>query len=65
MQEPTVKITIDKKGRAKVEMIGFHGAGCGELADKLKSIGRVTSETNKPEFYERDENTNSLDNFAG
>ena len=65
MQEQIVKVTIDKKGRAKVEMIGFHGVGCGELADKLRSIGRVTSETNKPEFYETNENANTLDNIGG
>lgn len=64
MQEQSIKITIDKKGRAKVEMIGFHGVGCGELADKLRSIGRVTSETNKPEFYETNTNSSSLDNLA-
>lgn len=64
MEQESIKITIDKKGRAKVEMNDFHGVGCGELAEKLRSIGRVTSETNKPEFYENNGNTTSLDNLA-
>jgi hypothetical protein len=65
MQGPTVKVVIDKKGNAIVDMNDFHGVGCGELGDKLKSIGRTISETNKPEFYEDNRNTNSQETFAG
>jgi hypothetical protein len=65
MQGQTVKVIIDKKGNAVVEMEGFHGVGCGELGDKLKAIGRITSETIKPEFYENSYNTGSNDVFAG
>ena len=65
MQEPTVKVVIDKKGNATVDMEGFHGVGCGELGEKLKTIGRVSRETNKPEFYEQNGNAVSLDSFAG
>lgn len=64
MEGQSIKIIIDKKGRATVEMNGFHGTGCGEVADKLRSIGRVTSEANKPEFYETNTETNTLDNLA-
>lgn len=65
MQGPTVKVIIDKKGNAVVDLVGFHGVGCGELADKLKAIGRVSSETTKPEFYEENQNSNALDAFVG
>lgn len=64
MQEKTVKVTIDKKGNARVDLVGFHGEGCGELADKLKAIGRITAETTKPEFYEGNGNSIELDSFA-
>lgn len=64
MEQQSIKITIDKKGRARIELNGFHGVGCTEIAEKLKAIGRVTSETNKPEFYENNENASTLDNLA-
>jgi ribosome-interacting GTPase 1 len=65
MQGPMVKVIIDKKGNAAVEMIGFQGVGCSELAEKLKSVGPVTSESNKPEFYEENQSGNALETFAG
>jgi len=64
MQEKTVKVTIDKKGNAKVDLVGFRGEGCGQLADKLKSVGRVTSETTKTEFFEGNSSSVELDSYA-
>ena len=61
----TVKIVIDKKGNGTVEMFGFHGAGCGVIADKLKAIGRTSSETNKPEFHESTLSGQMLDMSRG
>ncbi len=52
MPGKTVKVVIDKKGNGTVEMFGFHDASCGKISEKLKTIGRTSSETNKPEFDE-------------
>jgi hypothetical protein len=57
----TVKVKIDKKGNAKVELEGFHGVGCQAVTDALKKLGTSHTETNKPEFYESS-NSNSISN---
>jgi hypothetical protein len=61
MADERVRVVIDKKGNAKVEMFGFHDAGCAAVADRLRSIGPVRSETNKPEFYEKTSSGQTLD----
>jgi tRNA A58 N-methylase Trm61 len=56
----SVKVVIDKKGNANVDLVGFNGVGCGALAAKLAQNGRVTSEENKAEFYETNSNDQTV-----
>ena len=58
----TVSINIDKKGNAKVDLEGFHGQGCSKVTEALKRIGKSSVETNKPEFYENNSNSNTVVN---
>ena len=58
----TVSINIDKKGNAKVNLEGFHGQGCSKVTEALKRIGKSSVETNKPEFYENNSNSNTVVN---
>ena len=58
----TVTVKIDKKGNARTELSGFHGAGCQKVVDALKSIGNSHTETNKPEFFDNQANSQSLVN---
>ena len=47
-----VVFTIDEEGNIKIDMIGFEGKGCGELADRLaKALGTITHREQKQEFY--------------
>ena len=57
----SVKLTVGKDGSVKIETSGFTGGTCKEVTEQLKKgLGVVTQETEKPEFYEQNENT--LDN---
>jgi hypothetical protein len=60
MQEKYVTVTIDPKGQSmKVEADGFQGQGCGAMMEAFDSMGNVTEEIQKPEFFEN-QNQNVL-----
>ncbi|HQA51097.1 MAG TPA: DUF2997 domain-containing protein [Syntrophomonadaceae bacterium] len=45
-------VTISPEGKIKVEAEGYTGNSCEEATKFLKSLGTVTEENKKPEYYE-------------
>ena len=57
MEEKFVTVTIAPDGRSmKVEADNFHGQGCGAIMEAFNSMGTVTHEEHKPEYYEANHN---------
>jgi hypothetical protein len=50
-----VKISIDHRGSATIDLQGFHGQGCAEIATSFGQGQQLLEETVKPEFYEEPE----------
>jgi hypothetical protein len=51
MAEKIVTVEVDKNGNFTVDMAGFQGKGCKAVADAFASVGKVTKEETKPEYY--------------
>lgn len=52
MSNPEFNITIDKKGKLKVEISGVQGEECMQLADLIKNIiGQEESREKTSEYY--------------
>ena len=52
----TITVTISK-GKATIDLDGFHGEGCGTVMDDFTRGARVISEINKAEFLEEETET--------
>jgi hypothetical protein len=49
----TLTITIKRDGKVTIDVSGVTGSGCKALTQALEnSLGKVTSDTEKGEFYE-------------
>lgn len=47
-----IEVIIDKNGECSIELFGWEGKGCAEIADKLaKAMGTKTKGTKKAEYY--------------
>lgn len=54
----TIEITFAGDGKFKIEAIGFKGKGCEQAtADFEKALGAVTSDSKKPEYYQKQQTT--------
>jgi len=51
MKEKTVVIEIDEQGDSSVDLKGFHGKGCADVAKDFQGQDVLKSWQNKPEFY--------------
>ena len=51
MKEKTVTIEIDEQGNSSIDLEGFHGKGCSDVAKHFQSSDAVKNMRNKPEFY--------------
>ena len=59
----TIEITVSPRGETPVETKGFTGSGCREASKFIESaLGKVTSETLKPEFHVQSNGRNSVEN---
>jgi hypothetical protein len=47
-----IKVTIDEKGDASIDLTGFHGKGCAEVSKVFEKLGAVQESRNKTEFNE-------------
>jgi hypothetical protein len=52
-----VKIIVDEKGNATVDVVGGHGPGCLKILDQFKGLGKVKKEQTKPEIRESETRT--------
>jgi hypothetical protein len=51
MREKTVTIEIDEQGNSSIDLEGFHGQGCAEVAKAFQGCDTVRAMRNKREFY--------------
>ena len=51
MKEKTVVIEIDEQGNSTMDLDGFQGKGCGDVAKDFQSHDVVKTSRTKPEFY--------------
>ena len=51
MKEKTVVIEIDDKGNSSMDLEGFHGSGCSDVAKDFQGSDAVRKVRNKREFY--------------
>jgi hypothetical protein len=49
---PEIVIDFFPNGTAKIETFGYTGSSCKEATDFLQSLGPVTDEELKPEYFE-------------
>jgi hypothetical protein len=47
-----IEVTIDQDGNAEIDMIGWHGKGCGDVSKQLeKALGKTVKSDVKSEYY--------------
>ena len=51
MAEKTITIEIDEAGNSSLDLNGFHGKGCGDVAKLLQGSDRVTKSDKKRDFH--------------
>jgi hypothetical protein len=51
MKRKTVTIEIDESGNSSLDLDGFEGQGCGDVAREFQGADAVTTAQNKREFY--------------
>ena len=51
MQEELITIEIDENGNSSLDLAGFHGKGCGDVAKDFRGGDSVTQSNKKREYY--------------
>jgi hypothetical protein len=51
MQEKLITIEIDEQGNSSIDLDGFNGRGCGDVAKDFRGGDSVTQSSKKREFY--------------
>lgn len=51
MAEKTITIEIDEQGNSSVDIEGFQGKRCGDVAKALQGADKVTKSEKKREFH--------------
>lgn len=51
MDEKTIIVEIDEQGNSSIDLNGFHGKGCGEVADALRGKDTLVVDRKKREFH--------------
>ena len=51
MQEKLITVEIDENGNSSIDLDGFHGQGCGDVAKDFRGGDSVTKSNKKREFY--------------
>ena len=51
MTQKTITIEIDEQGNSSMDLSGFQGQGCGEVAKALQGADIVTTSRKKREFH--------------
>ena len=53
MQEKLITIEIDEQGNSWIDLEGFQGQGCGDVAKDFRGGDAVTRSTKKREYHAR------------
>jgi hypothetical protein len=51
MQDKLIVIEIDEVGNSSIDLAGFQGQGCGDVAKDFRGDDTVTQSSKKREFY--------------
>ena len=51
MQEKLITVEIDENGNSSLDLEGFHGQVCGDVAKDFRGGDSVTQSSKKREFY--------------
>ena len=51
MQEKVITVEIDENGNSSIDLVGFQGQGCGDVAKDFRGGDSVTQSSKKREFY--------------
>ena len=51
MKEKTIVIEIDEQGNCSIDLEGFRGKGCADVAKDFQGSDAVNNVRNKAEFY--------------
>ena len=51
MQDKLIVIEIDEAGNSTIDLEGFQGPGCGDVAKDFRGDDAVTQSSKKREFY--------------
>jgi len=51
MTQKTITIEIDEQGNSSLDLSGFQGKGCGEVAKAMQGGDTVTTSRKKREFH--------------
>ena len=51
MQEKLITVEIDENGNSSVDLEGFHGQGCGDVAKDFRGADSVAQSSKKREYY--------------
>jgi hypothetical protein len=51
MKQKTITIKIDEQGNSSIDLTGFAGKGCGDVAKAFQGSDTVTKSEKKREFH--------------
>jgi hypothetical protein len=51
MGEKTITIEIDEQGNSSIDLHGFHGKGCGDVAEALRGKDTLVVDRKKSEYH--------------
>ncbi len=51
MQEKLITVEIDENGNSSIDLEGFHGQGCDDVAKDFRGCDSVNQASKKREFY--------------
>ena len=60
MKEKEIVIEIDEQGNCSMDLEGFHGKGCADVAKDFQGKDVVKNVRNKQEFYIQETASNKL-----
>jgi len=53
MGEKTITVEIDEQGNSSIDLTGFHGKGCGDVAQALRGKDTLVVDRKKREYHVR------------
>ena len=51
MGEKTITVEIDEQGNSSIDLTGFHGKGCGDVAEALRGKDTLVVDKKKREYH--------------